>query len=30
MKTTVYRKPANSEIDLNWKSFSPCPWKRGT
>ena len=30
IKTTVYRKSTNSDIYLNWKSFSPCSWKRGT
>ena len=30
IETTVYRKPTNSDIYLNWKSFSPCSWKRGT
>ena len=29
IETTVYRKPTNSDIYLNWKSFSPCSWKRG-
>ena len=30
IETTVYRKSTNSDIYLNWKSFSPCSWKRGT
>ena len=30
IKTTVYRKSTNIDIYLNWKSFSPCSWKRGT
>ena len=30
IETTVYRKPTNSDIYFNWKSFSPCSWKRGT
>ena len=30
IETTVYRKATNSDIYLNWKSFSPCSWKRGT
>ena len=29
IESTVYRKPTNSDIYLNWK-FSPCSWKRGT
>ena len=24
IETTVYRKPTNSDIYLNWKLFSPC------
>ena len=28
--TTVYRKVANSDIYLNWNSFCPQSWKRGT
>ena len=24
IETTVYRKPTNSDICLNWKLFSPC------
>ena len=27
---TVYRKPTNSEIYLNWNLLSPKSWKRGT
>ena len=30
IETTVYRKPTNSDLYLNWKLFSPCSWKRGT
>ena len=30
IETTVYRKPTNGDIYLNWKSFSLCSWKRGT
>ena len=30
IETTVYRKPANSDIYLNWKSFSPSSGKCGT
>ena len=30
IETTVYRKPTNSEIYLNWKSYLPCSWKCGT
>ena len=29
IENTAYRKPTNSDIYLNWKSFSPCSWKRG-
>ena len=28
--TTVYRKVTNSDIYLNWNSFYPQSWKRGT
>ena len=28
--TTVYRKVTNSDIYLNWDSFCPHRWKRGT
>ena len=28
--TTVYRKATTSDIYLNWKSFAPSSWKRGT
>ena len=28
--TTIYRKVTNSDIYLNWNSFSPQSWKRGT
>ena len=30
IETTVYRKPTNGDIYLNWKSFSPCSWKHIT
>ena len=30
IETTIYRKPTNSDIYLNWKSFSPCSCKHGT
>ena len=30
IETTIYRKATNSDIYLNWKSFSPCSWKRDT
>ena len=29
-RTTVSRKPTNSDINLNWKLLSPCSWKCGT
>ena len=29
-ETTVCRKPTNNDIYLNWNSFSPKSWKRGT
>ena len=28
--TTVYRKATTNDIYLNWKSFAPTAWKRGT
>ena len=28
--TTVYRKATTNDIYLNWKSFAPTTWKRGT
>ena len=28
--TTVYRKPTNTDIYLNWNSHVPTTWKRGT
>ena len=28
--TTVYRKPSNNNIYLNWNLFSTKSWKRGT
>ena len=28
--TTVYRKATTNDIYLNWKSFAPSTWKRGT
>ena len=30
IETTVYRKPTNNNIYLNWNLFSPKSWKRGT
>ena len=30
IETTVYRKPANKDIYLNWNSCSSKYWKRGT
>ena len=27
---TVYRKPTNTDIYLNWNSHAPTKWKRGT
>ena len=30
IETTVYRKPTNSDIYLNWNSFSTKSWKQGT
>ena len=30
IETTVYRKPTNNDIYLNWNSFSPKSGKRGT
>ena len=30
VETTVYKKPTNSDIYLNWKSFSHCSWKPST
>ena len=30
IEATAYMKPASSHIYLNWKSFSPSSWKRGT
>ena len=30
IETTVSRKQTNSDIYLNWKSFSPTSWERGT
>ena len=28
--TTIYRKATTNDIYLNWKSFAPTTWKRGT
>ena len=28
--TTVYRKSTNADVYLNWNSFAPHSWKRGT
>ena len=28
--TTVYGKATTNDIYLNWKSFAPTTWKRGT
>ena len=28
--TTVYRKPTNTDIYLNWNTHAPTTWKRGT
>ncbi|XP_066936747.1 uncharacterized protein [Clytia hemisphaerica] len=28
--TTVYRKPTNTDIYINWNSFAPDTWKKGT
>ena len=30
IETTVYRKPTNNNIYLNWNSFSPKSWKKST
>ena len=30
INTTVYRKSTNNDIYLNWESFAPGKWKRGT
>ena len=30
IETTVYRKITNNDIYLNWDSFAPVTWKRGT
>ena len=30
IETTVYRKSTNNDIYLNWDSFVPVTWKRGT
>ena len=30
ISTTVYRKVSNTDIYINWKSFAPNNWKRGT
>ena len=30
VSTTVYRKKTNTNLYINWKSFSPNNWKRGT
>ena len=29
IETTAYRKPINSDIYLNWNSFSPCSLRHG-
>ena len=28
--TTVYRKPTNTDVYLNWNTHAPTTWKRGT
>ena len=28
--TTVFQKPRNNDIYLNWNAFAPDTWKRGT
>ena len=28
--TTFYRKPTNADISLNWNTYAPTTWKRGT
>ena len=28
--TTVYRKPANNDVNLHWNTHAPTTWKRGT
>ena len=30
INTTVYRKPTNTDIYINWHSHSPLPWKKTT
>ena len=30
LTTTVYRKKTNNDIYLNWNTFAPISWKRGT
>ena len=30
LSTTAYRKVTNTDIHINWKSFSPNNWKWGT
>ena len=30
VSTTVYRKPTSNDIYLNWNSFTPFNWKKGT